>query len=196
MELRATALWMSRIDPHQDGSDAEFTLVLQRAIAGDVSAFEQIVVRFERRVLTLAWRLLGSVEDAQDASQEVFLRAFRFLHRFDMKRPFEPWLVRMTVNVCRDLGRKRKPSVVLDPDVLRSTSDPHADMHSDEQRKILHAALRELPEKERAAVVLRDIEGFSTAEVAEILGSSESTVRVQISSARLKIRKAVKRGQK
>src|ERR1700674_3130745 len=120
MELRATALWMSRIQSH-DGAEAEFALVVQRAIAGDVSAFEQIIVRFERRVLTLAWRLLGSAEDAQDASQEVFLKAFRFLHRFDARRPFEPWIVRMTVNVCRDLGRKRKPSVLLDPEALRSS---------------------------------------------------------------------------
>src|SRR5579864_8718464 len=161
MELRATALWMSGKEPERE-VEAEFVLVVQRAVAGDVSAFEQIIVRFERRVLTLAWRLLGSTEDAEDASQEVFLRAFRFLNRFDARRPFEPWIVRMTVNVCRDLGRKRKPSVLLDPEALRSTSDPHAEVHSDEQRRMLHAALRELPEKERAAIVLRDIEGFST----------------------------------
>src|SRR5438552_11705537 len=123
MELQATALWMSGVEPEGE-AEAEFALVLQRAIAGDVSAFEQIMVRFERRVLTLAWRLLGSMEDAQDASQEVFLRAFRFLHRFDTRRSLEPWLVRMTVNVCRDLGRKRKPSVTVDIETLISGSDP------------------------------------------------------------------------
>ena len=193
MELRATALWMSRIEPEGE-REAEFALVLQRAVAGDVSAFEQIIMRFERRVLTLAWRLLGNAHDAQDASQEVFLRAFRFLHRFDVRRPFEPWIVRMTVNVCRDLGRKRQPNVLLDPEALRSTSDPHLEVASDEKRQMLYSALAKLPEKERAAIVLRDIEGFSTAEVAEILGSAEATVRSQISTARLKIRKALKRG--
>lgn len=193
MELRATALWMSRTDPGS-GAPTEFAAVLERAVAGDVSAFEQIIVRYERRVLTLAWRLLGRAEDAQDASQEVFLRAFRFLHRFDRRRAFEPWLMKMTVNVCHDLGRKRlqHPNALIDPDALRSRSDPHEDLHSEEQRRILHKALQELPEKERAAVVLRDIEGMSTAEVAEILGSSEGTVRSQISTARLKIRKALK----
>jgi len=198
MEIRATALWMTRIRP--EGGDApEFTLLLERAIAGDVSAFEQIIVRHERRVFTLAWRLLGSFEDAQDAAQEVFFRAFRYLHRFDKARPFEPWLVRMTVNVCRDLARKRvRPANVLAEaaaDALLAPSNPHADLDSEEQREILRRALQQLPEKERSAVVLRDIEGFSTAEVAEILGSSEATVRSQISSARLKIRKAIKRGR-
>src|SRR5439155_8270824 len=128
MELRATALWMSRIEPESD-FEKEFALVLQKAIAGDISAFEQIIVRYERRVLTLAWRLLGKAEDAQDASQEVFLKAFRFLHRFDARRPFEPWLMKMTVNVCHDAGRKRlqqHPNALIDPDALRSASDPHA----------------------------------------------------------------------
>ena len=193
MELRATALWMSRIDP-EIGAQTEFAVVLERAVAGDISAFEQIIVRHERRVLTLAWRLLGRPEDAQDASQEVFLRAFRFLRRFDVRRPFEPWLMKMTVNVCHDIGRKRlqHPNAVVDPDALRSASDPHADLHSEEQRRMLYSALQELPEKERAAVVLRDIEGLSTAEVAEILGSSEGTVRSQISTARLKIKRVLK----
>jgi len=194
MELRVPALWMSSIEPEADAK-AEFAVLLQRAVAGDVSAFEQIIVRYERRVMSLAWRLLGRPEDAQDASQEVFLRAFRYLHRFDPGRPFEPWLMKMTVNVCHDLGKKRPQYTLLDPDALWSTRGPHDELHSQEQKEILYKALREVPEKERAAVVLRDIEGFSTAEVAEILGSSEATVRSQISTARLKIRKAVKRGQ-
>jgi RNA polymerase sigma-70 factor (ECF subfamily) len=191
MEARATALWMSRIETEKE----EVAVLLQRAIAGDASAFEQIIVRYERRVLTLAWRLLGRPEDAQDASQEVFLRAFRYLHRFDSGRRFEPWLVTMTVNVCRDLGRKRQqqPFVPIESDLLRAAGDPHSDLSSEEQRNMVHAALAELPEKERAAVVLRDIEGFATAEVAEMLGSSETTVRSQISTARLKIKKVIER---
>src|SRR6185369_16589820 len=114
MELRATALWMSGLDPDTE----EVGVLVERAIAGDVSAFERIIIRYERRVLGLAWRLLGRPEDAQDASQEVFLRAFRFLHRFDRRRPFEPWLMKMTVNVCHDVGKKRQWQVssVIDPD--------------------------------------------------------------------------------
>jgi RNA polymerase sigma-70 factor (ECF subfamily) len=188
---------MSRIEPEAE----ELTILLQRAITGDASAFEQIVVRHERRVLTMAWRLLGTMEDAQDAAQEVFLRAFRYLHRFDNRRRFEPWLIRMTVNVCRDLARKKQqyPTIELDLERLHAGGDPHSELNSEEQRQVLHAALAQLPEKERSAVVLRDIEGFSTAEVAEILGSSETTVRSQISTGRLKIKKAIekmKRGRK
>src|SRR5215510_2175742 len=115
MEAQAVQLWMSRVGPEGEGEDG-FALIVQRAVAGDVSALEQIITRYERRVFTLAWRLLGSFEDAQDASQDVFLRAFRFLHRFDKRRPLEPWLVRMTVNVCHDLGRRRRsqPNALVD----------------------------------------------------------------------------------
>jgi len=191
---------MSKSGKEGEGN-SELTILLTRAASGDAAAFEQIVVRHERRVLTLSWRLLGAMEDAQDAAQEVFLRTFKYLHRFDTQKPFEPWLVRMTVNVCRDLGRARQQrGAVLvegrtgDRAELRDPgNDPHAELQFEQQRQILYRALNELPEKERTAFVLRDIEGMTTAETAGALGSSEATVRSQISSARLKIRKYVER---
>jgi RNA polymerase sigma-70 factor (ECF subfamily) len=142
------------------------------------------------------------MEDAQDAAQEVFLRTFKYLHRFDVRKPFEPWLVRMTVNVCRDLGRKRQQRGMMfvpsDGEFDRaeqkdSSGNPHQELHAEQQRQMLYGALAGLPEKERTAFVLRDIEGMTTAEVAGVLGSSEATVRSQISSARLKIRKLITR---
>jgi RNA polymerase sigma-70 factor (ECF subfamily) len=199
MEL---AIWMSRLDPEGAERETELAVLLERALAGDAAAFEQIVRRHERRVLTLAWRLLGSMADAQDAAQEVFIRTFRFLHRFDVKRPLEPWLVRLTVNVCRDLGRKKGKRREVFSEVdgfltefpsLMSAGDPHTELAAQQQRDMLHAALATLPEKERAAIVLRDLEGLSTAEVAQALGSSEATVRAQISSARVKIKKTIQR---
>jgi RNA polymerase sigma-70 factor (ECF subfamily) len=181
---------------------SELTMLLTRAASGDAAAFEQIVVRHERRVLTLSWRLLGSMEDAQDAAQEVFLRTFKYLHRFDAQKPFEPWLVRMTVNVCRDLGKARQLRGAVfveqgnsyDRAELRDpANDPHAELQFEQQRQMLYRVLNELPDKERTAFVLRDIEGMTTAETADALGSSEATIRSQISSARLKIRKCVDR---
>src|SRR4026207_11857 len=110
MELSVSELWMSQPEPGKEpeAEIARFALLIERAISGDRSAFGEIVVRHERRVLTLALRLLGTMEDAQDAAQEVFLRALKYLRRFDTAKPLEPWLVRMTVNVCRRVGRKRQ----------------------------------------------------------------------------------------
>jgi RNA polymerase sigma-70 factor (ECF subfamily) len=196
MELSITRLWMSQ--PPAEVEPERMAKVIAQAIAGDRAAFEEIVVRHERRVLTLAYRLLGNMDDAQDAAQETFLRAFKYLRRFDSSRPLEPWLVSMAVNVCRNLGRKsqQRRAVFVSGEFAEPVDPgvgPLAGLHADEQRQLLHRALAALGEKERAAVVLRDLEGMTTTEVADLLGSSEPTVRSQISVARLKIRTALKR---
>jgi RNA polymerase sigma-70 factor (ECF subfamily) len=193
MELSASQLWMSGAREIEASAK-----LIERAITGDRAAFEEILLLHERRVFTLAYRLLGTQEDAQDAAQEVFLRTFKYLRRFDTSKPFEPWLVRMTVNVCRGAGRKRtrSRSVFVQSDGIHQKDparDPYAHLRAEEQKRVLYDALTELPEKERAAIVLRDLEGMTTAEVAELLGSAEATVRSQISVARLKIRKAIAR---
>jgi len=184
-----------RDDP---GSSVDSAQTLERAIAGDRAAFDELIVCHQARVLMTAWRLLGSKEDAQDAAQEVFLRLYRHLRRVDPKRPLMPWLYRMTVNVCHDAYRKRRrevlPAEELDPATL--SLDPSTELARTERKAMIVAALKTLTEKERAAVVLRDIEGLTTAEVAQTLGSSETTVRSQISTARVKIRKFVDRLEK
>lgn len=187
-------------------SEAEqLTRLLKQAKSGDATAFEQIILLHQRQVLMTCLRLLAELKDAQDAAQEVFLRLHKYLHRFDDSRAFPPWLYRVTVNVCRDLQRKRQRAFVLSLDELRdsrdfpepsSTTDLDAELTLAERRRLVADALKRLPEKERAAVVLRDIEGLSTREVANILGSSEVTVRSQVSSARLKIKKFVERRSK
>jgi len=157
----------------------------------DLAAFERIMTNCERRVLRVALRLLNNPQDAQDAAQEAFLRLYTHLGRLDLDdaRGCEPWLFRVTVNICRDMARKRGRSVALeDAAEPASPSDAQQGMERAQQREVFERALGRLGEKERAALVLRDVEGLSTREVAVILGSSEATVRSQISTARLKLR--------
>lgn len=170
-----------------------------RALAGDLEAFEAIIRHWERPVLGLCVRLLGRLEDAEDAAQEVFLRLHRNLKQFDRERAFEPWLYRITVNACLD-RRRQRPHQSLD-EVRDETGfepadpSPGADraLEQSERRRLLKRALRLLPERERAAVVLRDVEGLSTAEAARALGSSEQTVRSALCRARLKLKDLVER---
>ncbi len=168
--------------------------LVERARVGDTGAFERLLEAHERQVVSTAWRLLGRLEDAEDAAQEVFLRLYRFLGSVEAGRALEPWLYRVTVNVCRDLGRRRRrwPMALEDsPEIGRmaaSGPDPAARATLAEERRIAEEALGTLAEKERAALVLRDVEGLSTRQVAEILGSTEVTVRSQISRARVKIK--------
>ena len=181
-------------DRRHAASASSVVSLLGRAKSGDTAAFADIVVRYERQLFRTALRLLGHREDAQDAVQEVFLRFHKYLDRFDESRELEPWLYRITVNVCRTIGKKRRRAVVVELDeapaeAVASPSRGEAAVELDEQRQIVVEGLKRLSEQERAALVLRDIEGLSTKEVARILGSSETTVRTQISRGRVKMKR-------
>jgi len=192
-------LLMSRAPEGEPSPEAlEIETLVRRTLAGDTAAFERIVVRYERRVMTLSLRLLRTVDDAQDATQEVFLKAFKYIHRLDLQKPIEPWLMRIALNVCRDSARKKlrrhhtfSEIPAADADPKDEARDPYAGFAWEQQRQMLCRALDGLPEKEKMAVILRDVEGFTTAEVAEILGSSEGTVRSQICRGRLRIKDAM-----
>lgn len=200
--LLQTPLSLSDVSDEARSADAAETARLVRlTLSGDSAAFEQIILRYETRVMRLAVRLLGCGDDARDVAQEVFLRAYKYLHRVDLQKPLEPWLLRIAVNVCRDTARRRQQrrDTFVDSDAARTADtidrspDPHADLERKQQRQMLQRALDLLPEKERLAVVLRDIEGLPTADVATILRSSESTVRSQVCRGRLRLKAAIER---
>lgn len=177
--------------------DESLSLLIERAKAGDASAFDRLIICCQPKVISIAWRMLGNTEDAKDAMQEAFLRAYKYLHRFDNRQPFRNWLYRITINVCRDMLRRRARSDLFTSleaeqelgnlDKLAGPDDPEAAADLAQCRAMIARALDTLSEKERAVIVLRDLEGLSTEEVARIMGSSKSTVRAQLSSARLKI---------
>jgi len=151
-----------------------------------VASFDQVLRRREAQVLRTAFRILGNWADAEDVAQEVFLRLHRRGLVFANDAAAGGWLYRVTVNLCLDRTRSARPSQEL-PDLASLDRSAEAAVLMEEQKRRLMSALA-LPAKERAAVVLREIEGLSTAEVAEALGSSEVTVRSQISKALVRLR--------
>ncbi len=199
----ATEYWMSAPDEEFDALQTDIQALIQQAQTGSLAAFERIMILHERRVFRVALATLRNPEDASDASQEVFLRIHRGLGSFRPGNDFLPWLYRITMNVCRDTQRKRRTFSALSLDMLTATghlTEPaESAMQSDEQallnerRRILTEGLKQLPTKERTALILRDIEGMSAAEASAVLGSSESSVRSQASRARAKLRAFVQR---
>jgi RNA polymerase sigma-70 factor, ECF subfamily len=167
--------------------------LVRDAKAGDRASFERIVVLHERLVLRVAQRLLLNGEDAKDAAQEVFIRLHSTLGRFDEEKDLGPWLYRLTVNICRDVMRRSKREMPIESahDAANESPDPEQSAMAAQQYQFVLNALRELPEREREVIVLRDLEGRSTREVAEILGSAEVTVRSQISTGRTKMKNYV-----
>ncbi|HEY9141343.1 MAG TPA: sigma-70 family RNA polymerase sigma factor [Bryobacteraceae bacterium] len=187
--MKTLALAAVEAGEEPEGRDS----ALEAARAGDRAAFDLLMRRHERLVLGTAYRLAGNLEDAQDASQEVFLRLYRNLGKIEAGN-LAAWLYRVTVNVCHDARRRRLSTVpVEDAAELADGGDPQQSASEAERRALLLRSLRMLSERERAALVLRDLEGLSTAEVAGVLGSSVVTVRSQISKARLKMRDFVER---
>jgi RNA polymerase sigma-70 factor (ECF subfamily) len=180
-------------------------LLIERAAAGETAAFEQIMIHSQQRVMAMSWRILGNEADARDACQEVFLRVYKHLRRFKQDQDFFAWLYRITVNVCRDTLRKRHiqsqtSSIDADPndsvlEIPAEQADAEQTLLQAQRRELISRAIAMLPFKERASIILRDVEGYSTEEVARILKSSSTTVRSQISSARRKIRDYCRRHQ-
>jgi RNA polymerase sigma-70 factor (ECF subfamily) len=191
----------SPLTAREEEGREHFARLVARARGGDAVAFERIMLETERKVVAVAWRMLGNREDARDAAQEVFLRVYKYLDRYRPEQDFNGWLYRITINVCRDAARKRGARI----DGAQMAALPGADgraapqaastgMNAEEHaihaqhRALLLGALQTLPEKERAALVLRDLEGLTTEEVARVLRSRPVTVRSQISSARAKLK--------
>ena len=166
--------------------------LVRRLRAGDAEAFEPLMALTEGRILALAWRMLGDRHLAQDAAQETYLRVFRSLHSFRLGEPFEAWLVGIAVNVCRDLARKRGP-LPVPVETLETLAGDASPLSAEEnillrqRRALVQQALASLPEGERAALVLRDLEGLSTEETARMLGVRPATIRSQAASARAKV---------
>lgn len=169
-----------------------------RARQGDLDAFDIIIRRSEKRVVSVAWRILGNEDDARDAAQEVFLRVFRYLGSFRIGEDFSAWLYRIAINTCRDARRGSTLRTARFPalggaDVEGSadtgwSSRPDEAVLRAQRRALVGQALANLADREREAFVLRDLEGLTTDEVAEVLGMRAVTVRSYVSTARAKVR--------
>jgi RNA polymerase sigma-70 factor (ECF subfamily) len=172
-----------------------------RARNGDLSAFNELVVEYQTLVYTLCYRMLGQAQAAEDAAQETFVSAWRNIHTV-RGETFRPWLLRIAANLCRDELRRRvrRPSTSLDialeagmPDPPDEEPSPDASVLTSELRGKLEAALQELPEDQRTALVLCDVEGLDYNEIATVMNTSLGTVKSRIARARLKMRDLLQR---
>ena len=182
------------------------------AKGGDYGAFEQLVNRYEHKIYRLGLNITGNPEDAEDVLQEAFLKAFENLPKFREDSRFYTWIVRIAVNQALMKLRKRRTdrSVSLDDPIEedgevipRDFADwkpnPEELLGRTETREVLEKAIRDLPTSFRTVFTLRDVEGLSTEETAEMLGLTISAVKARLFRARLRLRedltKVFKRGQ-
>jgi RNA polymerase sigma-70 factor (ECF subfamily) len=189
------------------GEDTGEELVLVTAArAGDVDAFEQLVKKYDRNVFRIANHITQNREDAEDVVQDAFLKAFKNLPRFQGQSKFYTWLVRIAVNEALMRLRKRRnaKTVSMDEDVETEegsmprevadwSPDPEQQYRQAELGDILQKTIQALSPGFRTVFVLRDIEGLSTEETAEMLGLSVPAVKSRLLRARLQLRERLNR---
>ena len=176
------------------------SVLVTRAQAGDMPSFEELVRRYEHKVYSVTYRMMGRDDEASEAQQETFLRAYRFLPKFEAKSSFYTWIYRIATNVSLTRLRKRKqpPMVSLDeplgeegnstreiPDEKRT---PELDLRRKRIRDDIQHAINELPPDYKSVIVLRDLEGLSNIEVGESLSLSVPAVKSRLHRGRMILR--------
>jgi RNA polymerase sigma-70 factor, ECF subfamily len=163
-------------------------ILLQAAQDGDLDAFEALVHRHQAAVYRVALRMLGSEADAQDATQDTFVRAWRGLERFRRESTVSTWLYRIVTRRCLDVIAARRPTEDLQIE-LDAGVDPADTAEQRERLRAVTRAIAGLPDEQRAALVLREFEGLSYDQVADVLNTSVSAVKGRIHRARLAVLK-------
>jgi len=168
--------------------DAGEVALLRRCQEGDEEAFRELVERYQRRTYWIAYHMLGNYETAREISQEAFVRVFRNVARFDIRKNFYTWLYQIVVNLSIDRMRKLSHAKTVGLEGLGGVADPlpapAVTGEKTELRRRVHGALDRLPPKYKAVLSLRDIQGFSCQEIAEIVGCTNATVRWRLHRAR------------
>ena len=164
--------------------------LVARTLGGDRAAFGFLVERYAASVRRVALAVLGDADDADDAAQDALLAALTNLRQYDAARPFGPWLMRVVANAATDRRRRRRVrhTEPLDPRLAAGGVAPDAETQRRALGQRLREALAQLPERRRIAVVLFDVEGYSHAEIAHVLGIPEGTVRSEVFHARRALR--------
>lgn len=164
--------------------------LVTRSRGGDLDSFNQLILRWERPIYALAYRVIGREEDARDVCQETFLRAFRALPGFKGQAKFSSWVYRIALNLCRDWMRRqrRAPTVQIpegvDPEELATVAGPAESIEDLVSRRelgtIVAEAMALLPEEQRTAIILKEYHGMTFQEIAELQGCPLSTVKTRV----------------
>src|SRR3990170_3319346 len=164
--------------------------LVARSRGGDLDSFNQLVLRWERPIYALAYRVIGREEDARDVCQETFLRASRALGGFRGQAKFSSWLYRITLNLCRDwIRRERRAPIVQAPegvDLIELAGQPEAaesveDLVSRRQLgRVVARAMQALSDEQRAAIILKEYHGLTFQEIADLLDCPLSTVKTRL----------------
>ena len=192
---------MSSESPTSPAPDID--VLIERCLKGDQVAWDQIVRMHWRKVFNLAYKFVGRHDEAEDLTQDIFLKIFKALHTFDRRANFQTWLISISRNLCIDhyrSVRKERETMAREVDSadlmpVSRERGPHAELEQLDLRQMIRQALAELPPALKEAVVLRDLQEFSYQEIADKLGLPEGTVKSRINRGRLELARQLRRLQ-
>jgi RNA polymerase sigma-70 factor (ECF subfamily) len=176
--------------------------LIERCLRQDNSAWDEIMARYRRRVFHIAYKFTGKHDQAEDLTQEIFLKLFKSLDKFNRDADFGTWLTSVARNYCIDHYRasKREREVMVEDllafdQAVASSGNPQRRLEESDRRSFLRAGLERLPDKLREAVILRDLQGLSYQEMADRLGLPEGTVKSRINRGREELARLLLRAQ-
>jgi len=173
-------------------ADAD-NLAVERYLAGDMTAFDELMIRYERQIYRICYRFVNNRDDAMDLAQEVFIKAFEHLGNFRRESSMKTWLYRIAMNHCINHVKKNAREFVEITESIGSTNaSVHSDMVEREQREQFRRLVKRLPPKQKAILEMRIHEQLSYEEIATMSGRSISTIKASVFFALEKLRKLVK----
>jgi RNA polymerase sigma-70 factor, ECF subfamily len=192
-------------EPYSD-EDRELVARCQR---GDPLAFEELVRKYQQSVLNLAYHYIGNRNEVEDVAQKIFTKLYFSLPKFDIRRPFFPWLYRITINQCYDelrhMRRQRLRTFselsldetgAIEKLINQNEALPDSDENRQEMQALLYKILEQLPDRQRMAIVLRDIEAIPYAKIAETMKCTEQAARLKVFRARARLKILIEKALK
>lgn len=181
----------------------EIDAIIERCLKGDQVAWAVIVDRHRRKVFNLAYKFVGRHDEAEDLTQDIFVKIFKALHTFDRRANFQTWLISISRNLCIDhyrSVRKERATMARDVDASELTPaskerSPYAQLEHSDLKDVIRRAMAELPDALRVAVTLRDLQEFSYQEIADQLHLPEGTVKSRINRGRIELARQIRRIQ-
>jgi RNA polymerase sigma-70 factor (ECF subfamily) len=185
----------------RDDDDSDLIKAFQ---AGNLESFETLLIKYKDRVFNLCYRFLGDYDEAEDISQDVFVKVYNALNKFGFRSSFYTWLYRITLNTCKNrvnslAFKKAKKNVQLENNenselmkISEEGNNPAVQLERKERGRLIQQAINKLPPGQKTVIILRDIEGLSYEEIGNITGKRLGTVKSRLSRARLDLNKRLK----
>jgi RNA polymerase sigma-70 factor (ECF subfamily) len=188
--------------------DAAFVRAVQ---GGDMAAFDQLVIKHKDKLFNMVYWLLGDYQEANDCAQEIFIKVFKAIKKFRFQSSFYTWLYRISINTCKNrlkssAFRWKKRTISLENpksskqdnrsyEIQNGSPSPENSLEKKEQIMLIQKAVNALPQEQNRVVVLRDIQGLSYQEIADITGLNLGTVKSRLARARMELRNRLNRTQ-